>query len=100
MESWNPAQLKDLKHALFAAKNDFDYTTEPLVAEMRKAKISKAAIVASLRVSAALALWLALTDKWSAMGHTVPEYKDATGVLRALVDAEAAGVTEQMSKAA
>lgn len=100
MQSLTPAQLKELKHALFVAKNDFDYVTEPLVAEMLKAKIGKPSINASLRASAALALWLALTDKCSAMGHSVPEYKGATGLLRTLVDAEAAGIAQQVSKAA
>lgn len=100
MQTLNAAQLKELKHSLFLAKNDWQYVSEPLVAELRKAGLSIASINASLRASAALALWLALTDKCAEFGHDVPEYKDASGLLRSLVDAEAAGTAQQVRKAA
>jgi hypothetical protein len=100
MQTLNAEQLKELKRTLFLAKSDWQYVSEPLIQELRKAGLNIATINASLRASAALALWLALTDKCAAMGHDVPEYKDSTGLLRSLVDAEAAGVAQQVRKAA
>jgi hypothetical protein len=77
-----PDQLKELKFTLGTAKSDWQYATEVLyVSSIRNEE---------LRASAQRSLWLVMTDKCYEFGIEIPEYAESNGMLRELVDAEAA----------
>jgi hypothetical protein len=98
MKTLNAEQFKKLQRVVWMSRSDFDYAMEPVAAEMRKAGIGKATVIAVLRAAAQRAFYLTATDAAFALGvESFPEYADATGKVRAYVDQQAATFAQELA---
>lgn len=88
MENLTATQFKRLQNIMTMAHHDLDYVMHPVAVELRKAGAPKKA-VAVLRTAAQRAFYLTATDVANSFGIEIPEYANATGKVRAFVDAQA-----------
>ena len=93
-------QFKEIKRAVWLARQDFDFALQPVVTELEKANVGKDVMLDTIRSAGQRCLWLTASDTAALAGVELPEYANATGRVRTLVDLEAATFAELLCKAA